>query len=125
MPVPKNGANGCRLRNYNTSYHSALKRTPFEVLFGYHPRILCIQSGDVCQVPELSNWQERELMSQVIKQHLLRALIRMKHQADKKHSEVSFAVGEQVFLKLQPYAQSSLANCSHQIFRSLYYPGED
>jgi hypothetical protein len=39
-------------------------------------------------------------MCHVIKQHLLRAQTRMKHQEDKKHSEVSFAVGEQVFLKL-------------------------
>jgi hypothetical protein len=33
----------------------------------------------------------------------------MKHQADKKHSERSFVVGDKVYLKLQPYVQASLA----------------
>ena len=34
----------------------------------------------------------------------------MKLQADKKRTEKTFLVGEQVLLKLQPYAQSSLVN---------------
>jgi hypothetical protein len=33
----------------------------------------------------------------------------MKLQADKKRSKVSFEVGDKVFLKLEPYIQSSLA----------------
>jgi hypothetical protein len=52
-------------------------------------------------------------MSRVIKQHLLRAQQRMKFEADKKRSEVHFQVGDQVFLKLQPYVQSSVANRAH------------
>jgi hypothetical protein len=38
----------------------------------------------------------------------------MKKQADKKRSERVFAVGDMVFLKLQPYIQSSLAPRSNQ-----------
>lgn len=34
----------------------------------------------------------------------------MKHKADKGHSERAFSVGEYVFLKLQPYVQSSVVN---------------
>jgi hypothetical protein len=52
-------------------------------------------------------------MSRVIKQHLLRAQQRMKFEADKKRSEVHFQVGDQVFLKLQPYVQSSVADRAH------------
>jgi hypothetical protein len=52
-------------------------------------------------------------MSRVIKQHLLRAQQRMKFQADKKRSEVHFQVGDQVFLKLQPYVRSSVADKAH------------
>ena len=33
----------------------------------------------------------------------------MKHQADKKRSEMEFAIGDKVFIKLQPYVQSSVA----------------
>jgi ribosomal protein L21E len=53
-------------------------------------------------------------MSQVIKQHLLRAQARMKLQADKKRSKIQFAIGDKVFLKLQPYVQSFLAHRAHQ-----------
>jgi ribosomal protein L21E len=53
-------------------------------------------------------------MPQVIKQHLLRTQVRMKHQADKQRSEVSYEVGDKVYLKLQPYVQTSLANRTHQ-----------
>jgi ribosomal protein L21E len=44
-----------------------------------------------------------------MKQHLLRAQLRMKKQADKHRVERSFDVGDMVFLKLQPYVQTSLA----------------
>jgi hypothetical protein len=100
---------------YNTRYHTSLDRSPFEVLYGHKPRFFGLQTKDSCQVPNLESWmQERELMQQVIKQHLLRAQVRMKSQADKHRSEVSFQVGDKVFLKLQPYVQSSLAPRAHQ-----------
>jgi hypothetical protein len=38
----------------------------------------------------------------------------MKNQADKHRSERSFEVGDWVFLKLQPYEQSSLAPRANQ-----------
>jgi hypothetical protein len=38
---------------------------------------------------------------------------RMKHQADKHRSEQVFSVGESVFLKLQPYLQSSVSRRSN------------
>jgi hypothetical protein len=38
----------------------------------------------------------------------------MKRQADKGRSERQFQVGDQVYLKLQPYVQSSLAPRSNQ-----------
>lgn len=44
-----------------------------------------------------------------VKQHLLRAQQRMKIQADKHRSDRDFEVSDKVFLKLQPYLQSSLA----------------
>lgn len=59
---------------------------------------------------DLSTWkQEREVMAVLLKQHLERYRQRMKDQADKKRSERSFAVGDWVFVKLQPYVQVSVA----------------
>jgi hypothetical protein len=100
---------------YNTSFHSALNRSPFEVLYGYSPRHFGIQVVDTCQVQDLTSWlQEKELMTDAIRQHMLHAQKRMKHHADKNSSEVSYVVGDKVCLKLQSYVQSSLAMRTHQ-----------
>ena len=60
-------------------------------------------------------------MSQVIRQHLLRAQQKMKKQVDKKRTDVEFQVGDSVFLKLQPYIQSSLAYRANQKLAFKYF----
>jgi hypothetical protein len=100
---------------YNSSFHSALGRSPFEVLYGYLPRHIGLDVSAAAPVPELSQWlEERELMHRLIQQHLLRAQDRMKRQADKFRSERQFAVGDFVYLKLQPYIQSSVSRRAYQ-----------
>jgi hypothetical protein len=53
-------------------------------------------------------------MDQLLHSHLSGAKHRMKKQADQHRSERSFQVGDTVYLKLQPYVQTSLAPRSHQ-----------
>ena len=64
---------------------------------------------------------ERGTMLSSVGQHLLRAQQRMKHQADKRRSERSFQIGDYVYLKLQPYVQSSLAPRAHQKLSFRYF----
>jgi hypothetical protein len=100
---------------YNTAFHSAIGRASFEALYGHPPRHFGISASAACAVPELDYWlQEREVMVSLLRQHLTRAQQRMKKQADKHRQERSFAVGDLVFLKLQPYVQTSLAPRSSQ-----------
>jgi hypothetical protein len=69
----------------------------------------------VSPVPDVAaKLAERETMLAAVRQHLLRAQQRMKAHADKRPSEHSFNVGDFVFLRLQPYAQSSLAPRAQQ-----------
>ena len=69
---------------YNTTYHSALGKIPFEVLYGYPPRHFGIVPTDASTITDLQEWlDERSAMTQAIQQHLLRAQQRMKLQADK------------------------------------------
>lgn len=100
---------------YNTSMHSALGRSPIEVLYGFAPQQFGLHAADDPPITDLTKWlQDRELMSELIKQHLHRAKHRMKKQADEKRSEQIFQPDDWVFLKLQPYVQSSLADRSNQ-----------
>jgi len=99
----------------NSSWHSALDCSLFEALYGYLPLHFGIDSLDACPSVELSDWlEDKQLMQNLIKQHLSRAQRRMKTQADKKRSERVFNKGDWVYLKLQPYVQSSLAPRSNQ-----------
>lgn len=95
---------------YNTNYHSSVDCSPFEVLYGHAPRYFGVDSAATVEVSDLQQWlQNREIVSRLIQQHLLRAQSRMKKQADQQRTERVFQVGDQVFLKLQPYVQSSVA----------------
>lgn len=95
---------------YNTSYHATLKSSPFEVLYGHKPRFFGITNIADEAVADLAAWtRDRAAVMQSLKQHLHRARQVMKAKADQKRSDRVFAVGDWVYLKLQPYAQSSVA----------------
>jgi hypothetical protein len=100
---------------YNVSWHSVVSMSPFQLLYGYQPWHFGVDLQDACPVVSLQEWlSEKRVMTQLVQQHLARAQLRMKGQADKKRSERSFVVGDRVFLKLQPYVQSSLAPRANQ-----------
>jgi hypothetical protein len=109
---------------YNTSYHSTLKSSPFVVLYGHEPRHWGIEPPGACNVIHLQSWlAERRLMQDLLRQHLLRAQQLMKKYADKNRSFREFSVGDMVFLKLQPYIQSSIApRANHKLLFKFYGP---
>ena len=86
---------------YNTSMHAALGRSPFEVLYGFAPQQFGLHAAQDSPISDLSEWlRDRELMTDLIKQHLHRAKQRMKKQADANRSERQFQPEDWVFLKL-------------------------
>lgn len=94
---------------YNTSYHSAIKMSPFVALYGHEPRHWGVEASHTCTAPLLEDWlEERKQMQQLLQHNLNHARQYMKNQADKKRTERTFQLGEEVFIKLQPYIQNSV-----------------
>ncbi|KAD4585551.1 hypothetical protein E3N88_23152 [Mikania micrantha] len=56
----------------------------------------------------------RDEILKLLKVNLQRAQVRMKNQADQKRRELSFQVGDSVFLRIQPYRQKSLAKRKYE-----------
>lgn len=107
---------------YNTAKHSSLDKSPFEVVYGQEPIHLGIDRLESCAISDVQEWlQEREQMRDILHQHLVRVQLRMKHQADKKRTERQFQVGDEVYLKLQPYIQKSVATRANQKLSFRYY----
>jgi hypothetical protein len=83
--------------------------TPFEAVYGQKPpSVLSYLSGTSKVQAVDQTLTVREDILRTLKENLVMAQNRMKQQADQGRSERQFAEGDQVFLRLQPYKQTSL-----------------
>lgn len=95
---------------YNCDYHSAIKMTPFEALYGVQPRQMCLKPASTSIVGVVEEFQvQREAMNQFLKESIAVAQNKYKQFADKKRREATLEVGDWVFLRLRPYRQLSVA----------------
>lgn len=96
---------------YNTTYHSSLGCTPYKALYGHDPIVSQLVGHRSSCNTDAQTWlREHTQHTAALKEHLAKAQCKYKHFADKKMSERVFAVGQMVYLRLQPYAQSSVVN---------------
>jgi len=86
---------------YNTSYHSALKTTPFEVVFGRPPpALLPYTEGSASTETVDTLLRDRDSFLQDVRERLLQAQEYAKRHYDGHHRAVEFAVGDWVLLRL-------------------------
>ncbi|KAJ9562283.1 hypothetical protein OSB04_007443 [Centaurea solstitialis] len=108
--------------SYNTAYHSAIKGSPFRVLYGRDPPPLVRYRRETAVVHAVETELEtRDEIWDETRMHLLKAQFRMKQQADLKRTEVHFDVGDWVFLKIRPYRQKSLVKGTHPKLLARFY----
>ncbi|KAF7124493.1 hypothetical protein RHSIM_Rhsim12G0205800 [Rhododendron simsii] len=91
-------------------YISECDTTPFYAVYGQEPPDHNFMNIKTSSVAAVENWaKERATILRMLRENLHSAQQRMKHYADKLRTEREFAVGDWVFLRLQPYRQTSLA----------------
>src|SRR5262249_35692068 len=88
---------------YNNSYHSTIGMAPYEVLYGRKCRssISWMEVGEFhMEGPELLKETTEKIP--IIQQRIRTAFSRQKSYSDPKRRDVSFEVGDHVFLKISP-----------------------
>jgi hypothetical protein len=107
---------------YNTTFHMSTGMTPFRALHGYDsPTLVDLVFGER-RAPKEKNWiiESQEILK-LLKENLQTAQNRQKISVDKHRIERSFEVGDLVFLRLQPYRQSSLKNIGFEKLKPIFY----
>jgi hypothetical protein len=94
---------------YNTSYHTSLNLTPFQALWFPPPLVAEVVIPDCLDLSAQGQLRNRQVATQVIKDHLTKVQVRIKLQAEKHITEREFKVGDMVYLKSQPYRHTSLS----------------
>ncbi|XP_038973404.1 uncharacterized protein LOC103699041 [Phoenix dactylifera] len=96
--------------SYNTSTHSSTKITPFEAVYGTPPPHLLAYVPGTARVQAVEEYlQDRDTLLRDLRRNLCLAQERMTSHANQHRREVSFEVGDYVYLKLQPYRQTTVA----------------
>ncbi|XP_026394978.1 uncharacterized protein LOC113289790 [Papaver somniferum] len=109
---------------YNTSFHTSLKMSPFQALYGYVSPHLAFHASVTTSVDVVETYlKERNSLLDILKESLHTAQARMKFYADQSRKDRSFEVGDLVYLKLQPYRQASLSlRKNFKLSSKFYWP---
>jgi hypothetical protein len=89
--------------SYNNSYQASIKMTPYEALYGCQCRtpLFWSQTGE-SQVFEPEVLKDAEKQIQMVHESLKVAQTRQKSYADKRRRDLSFGLGDFVYLKVSP-----------------------
>ncbi|KAK8918580.1 hypothetical protein KSP39_PZI021790 [Platanthera zijinensis] len=121
---PRGWAEGLPLAEwwYNTTFHSAIRMTPYEVVYGQEPVLHIPYLEGATRVGEVDrSLAARERVIGILKHNLAQAQNRMKVLADKQRRERHLEVGTWAYVRLQPYRQTSLRSHGAQKLAQKYF----
>ncbi|GJX56314.1 putative reverse transcriptase domain-containing protein [Tanacetum coccineum] len=90
--------------SYNNSYHTSIKATPFEALYGHKCRspVCWAEVGDAqLTSPNIIHETTEKIIQ--IKKHIQAACDRQKSYIDRRRKPLEFQVGDKVILKVSPW----------------------
>lgn len=107
---------------YNMAIHTSAGLTPFKAVYGLKPPQLLPYFANERDPPAVSVLlQDRDCVLHQLKSNLLKGQARMKHLANKNRKDISFEIGDWVYVKLQSYKQHSLALRRSNILAMHYF----
>ena len=88
---------------------------PFYALYGYHALSFANMMFGARKAPRAKDWiQESQDILRALKDNPREAQNQQKTYEDKGRMEIHFEVGDLVYLRLQPYKQSTLKQKEHR-----------
>jgi hypothetical protein len=107
---------------YNTTFHMSIGMTPFQALYGYDAPTLVDLVFEESRAPKAKDWiiESQEILK-LFKENLQMMKNRQKISADRHRIERIFEVEYLVFLRLQPYRQSSLKKSGAKKLKPIFY----
>ena len=107
---------------YNKTYHISIGMSPFRELYGYDASTFADLIFGDSRAPKAKDWiQESQDILKVLKDNLQMAQNQQKMYADRRRVERSFEVGDLVYLRLQPYRESSLKQKGAEKLKPKFY----
>ncbi|XP_057438204.1 transposon Tf2-1 polyprotein isoform X3 [Lotus japonicus] len=107
---------------YNSTFHTSIGQTPFEVVYGRKaPPLVRFLSNETKVAAVALDLSERDEAIKQLREHLKKAQEQMASYANKKRRDLNFEVGEWVFLKLRPHRQHSVVKRINQKLAARFY----
>jgi hypothetical protein len=101
--------------SYNTSYHSTIHTTPYELLYGMKPRTPSLPATDIQRKFYGESFASERLQilqkaREIAKANIEKSQEKYKHQHDKKAEPHTFSIGQQVW-----YSQTDFLNVNKKL----------
>jgi hypothetical protein len=107
---------------YNTSFRTALKETPFRIIYGRDPSALREYDLGECRVPAVTqSMTEREEFLSDVRARLEQAQAVAKRAYDRGHRAVSFSLGDWVWLRVRHRSPATLSAVMRGKLRPRYF----